>query len=96
MRKTNLINIGAVIKKLMRNPKLVDRLEKLDVLDIWKEIIGKDLKQYVTESRIKDNVLYVKVKSSVLKNELSYKKTELIKKINKKIGKKIIKDINLK
>ena len=96
MRKTNLINIGAVIKKLMRNPKLVDRLEKLDVLDIWKEIIGKDLKQYVTESRIKDNVLYVKVKSSVLKNELSYKKTELIKKINKKIGKEIIKDINLK
>ena len=96
MRKTNLMNIGAVIKKLMRNPKLVDRLEKLDVLDIWKEIIGKDLKQYITESRIKDNILYVKVKSSVLKNELSYKKTELIKKINKKIGKKIIKDINLK
>ncbi len=96
MRKTNLMNIGVVIKKLMQNPKLVDRLEKLDVLDIWKDIIGKDLEKYIAEARIKDNILYVKVKSSIVKNELSYKKTDLIKKINKKIGKEIIKDINLK
>tara|TARA_B100000902_G_scaffold339420_1_gene341622 strand:+ start:1541 stop:1831 length:291 start_codon:yes stop_codon:yes gene_type:complete len=96
MKRNNLSNIGFVIKKLMRNAKLVNKLETLDALEIWKNIIGKDLKQYVTENKIINSILYVKLNSSVLRNELSYKKSELLDEINKKIGKEFLKDIILK
>ena len=96
MKRNNLSNIGFVIKKLMHNAKLVNKLEKLDALEIWKNIIGKDLKQYITENKIRNSVLYVKLNSSVLRNELSYKKSELLDEINKKIGKEFLKDIILK
>ena len=37
--------------------------------------------------------LHVKLKSSSLRNEFSYKKTEIINQINSRLGKKIIVDI---
>ena len=80
----------------MNNPKLSKRLDNLDILDIWKELTGRQLQRYITESRVVNKNLVVKVNSSTLRNELSYKKTELIEKINTKIGKEAIKDIILR
>jgi hypothetical protein len=40
-------------------------------------------------------VLYVKLKSSVLKEELTFEKEKVIKLINKELGKEYIKDLNL-
>ncbi len=80
----------------MRNPKLADRLEELDALEVWKEIIGKQLQNYVTEAKMKKGRLLIKVKSAPLRNELSYKKTDLIKKINTKLGKEVVKEIVIK
>ena len=40
--------------------------------------------------------LLIKVKSAPLRNELSYQKTDLINKINSKLGKEVVKEIVLK
>ena len=40
--------------------------------------------------------LLIKVKSAPLRNELSYKKTDLISQINTKLGKDVVKEIILK
>ena len=96
MRGNNTNNVGNIIRKLMRNPKLANRLEELDALEVWKEIIGKQLQNYVTEAKMKKGILRIKVKSAPLRNELSYKKTDLIKKINTKLGKEVVKEIVLK
>ena len=96
MRRNNTNNVGDIIRKLMKNPKLADRLDELDALDIWKELIGKQLQNYITEARITKGSLLIKVKSAPLRNELSYKKTDLIKQINKKLGKGVVKEIVLK
>ena len=85
--------IGDIIRKLMKNPKLAIKLEKLDALDAWNEIIGEPLTKYITEQKIYKDMLYVKVKSAVVRNELSYRKSEFISEINKKTGKKTITDI---
>ena len=95
MRKHNNYKIGDVIRKLMKNPKLANKLEKLDALEAWEEIIGKQICNYVKDQRINKGILYIKLKSSVIRNELSYKKSELITEINQKIGKKLIIDIVL-
>ncbi len=96
MRRNNINTLGQVIKKLMRNNKLSKRLDDLNVLDVWNNIIGKDLEKYIKSTKLVDDKLHVKLRSSIVKNEISYKKTELIKRINEKLSKVVIKDIILK
>lgn len=94
-RKNNH-KIGDVIRTLMKNPKLEKKLDKLDALDAWKEIVGKQICNYINDQKIYKGVLYVKLRSSVIRNELSYKKSEIVLQINQKVGKEIITDIVLK
>jgi hypothetical protein len=96
MRGNNTNNVGDIIKKLMKNPKLADRLDELDALEVWKELIGKQLQKYITEARMIKGSLLIKVKSAPLRNELSYKKTDIIKQINTKLGREVVKEIVLK
>lgn len=96
MRRNNINTIGQVIKKLIKNKKLSKRLDALIVLDVWNNIIGKDLEKYIKSTKLVDDKLFVKLRSSIVRNEMSYKKTQLIQRINKKLNKEVIKDIVLK
>ena len=96
MRGNNNRVIGDIIRKLMKNPKLAGKLDELDALQAWEEIIGKQISKYVADQKIYKGTLYVKLKSAVVRNELSYKKSELISQINNRLGKKLLTNIVLK
>ena len=98
MRKasSNMNILSSVIRKILKNPKLSRRLDDIKIIEIWDEIIGENLQKYVVDSKVYKGKLYVKLKSSTLRNEFSYKKSDLIRQINQRFGKKIIVDIVLK
>ncbi|MBT3570792.1 MAG: DUF721 domain-containing protein [Flavobacteriales bacterium] len=96
MRGNNNRVIGDIIRKLMKNPKLAGKLDELDALQAWEEIIGRQICKYVTDQKIYNGTLYVKLKSAVVRNELSYKKSEFISQINNRLGKKLLTNIVLK
>ena len=93
MRGDNNKKLGDIVRKLMANPKLSKRLDKLDALDAWEDIIGSSLIKYIADQKIYNGVLYVKLKSAIVRNELSYRKSEFIEEINQKTGKDLISDI---
>ena len=88
--------LSSVIKKIVSNPKISDKLENLKIIEIWNEILGNNLQKYIIDSKVYNRKLLVKIKSSTLRNELGFKKTDLINQINKRFGKKIIDEIILK
>ena len=96
MKRDNTNIIGDIVRKLMRNPKLAKKLDELDALNICKEVIGEKLNKYINDIKISNGKLIIKLKSAVLRNELSYQKTNIITKVNNKLGKEIIKEIILK
>ena len=96
MRGKNTHNVGDIIRKLMKNPKLEGKLDELDALAIWGDLIGDTLMKYIVNQKIYKGILHVKLKSAPMRNELSYKKTELKQQINKQLGKSFLKDIILK
>ena len=96
MRGKKTHNVGDIIRKLMKNPKLSGKLDELDALAIWDEIMGEALIKYVVDRKIYKSTLYVKLNSAPMRNELSYKKTELLQQINKRLGKPFLIDIVLK
>ena len=96
MRKSNQQSIGAVIKQLLKNQKLEGRLQELDVLNYCEEVLGKNLMKYISDLSFRKGTLIIKVKSAVVRNELSYQKSEIIKKINEQVDNEILKEIILK
>ena len=98
MRKSssNMSSLSSVMRKILRNPKLSDRLLKLDILEIWNDIIGENLQKYVIDAKVYKGKLLVKLKSSNLRNEFSYRKTDILNQINSRIGKKYITEIIFK
>ena len=42
MRKasSNTNTLSSLIRKILKNPKLSERLDNLDVLEVWNDIIG--------------------------------------------------------
>tara|TARA_A100000164_G_C21561555_1_gene609740 strand:- start:16 stop:312 length:297 start_codon:yes stop_codon:yes gene_type:complete len=98
MRKSssNMTSLSNVMRKILKNPKLSKRLDNIKIIEIWNELIGSNLQKYVLDSKVYNGKLFIKLKSSTLRNEFAYKKSELLKQINKSFGKKIIEDIIFK
>ena len=61
MRGDNTSNVGDIIRKLMKNPKLAEKMDELDALDVWKELIGDNLQKFVVGAKIQKGNLYVKL-----------------------------------
>jgi hypothetical protein len=96
MRKSNQQSIRSVIKRVLKNQKLEGRLQELDVLNNCEEVLGKNLMKYISNLSFRKGILVMKMKSAVVRNELSYQKNEILKKINQKTAKEIVKEIILK
>ena len=96
MKKTNLNKLSDLIKGVMINPRIKKKMDELDVIEVWEDLLGKNLTKYVKDTKIYNKVLYVQLNSSTLRNELKFQKTEMIENINKQLGKSLIKDIVFK
>jgi len=91
---TNILS--TLINKIISNPKISQRLDNLKALEYLEEILGKNIQKYIFDAKIFNNKLLIKIKSSTVRNELSYQKEKMIIEINKKMGKKLISEIILK
>ena len=89
-------SLSTIIRKILKNPKLSKRLDNIKIIEIWNELIGSNLEKYVLDSKVYKGKLYIKLKSSTLRNEFTYKKSELLKQINNRFGKQVIDDIIFK
>ena len=95
-KRDNTQKLSSIINKVINKNNLRHKIDQLNIIDIWRDIIGENIHTYVKEEKVKDYTLYIKLKSSVVRNEISYNKSRIIEKINKKVGKQAIKEIILK
>lgn len=62
-------------------------------LNIWNEIVGDTVAKNTQPDRVEHGVIIVKVSSPTWRQELYFKKKEIIQKLNNTIGKNVIRDI---
>lgn len=96
MRRNGVNSLENILKKIFNKPKIKKKLEEIEVLNQIEEILGNNLKIYISNKYIKNGILYIYLSSSVLRNELSFQKEGIIDNINNKLSKKVIKDIVFK
>ena len=97
MSDYNTNDIGSVIEKLLRAYGYDEQLKRIKVKEYFKELVGEQIAKKISNIYIKDKKMIVKIDSAVMRNELQYVKSELIKKVNQFArDKEYINDIILK
>ena len=96
MKRVNTQLIGTVLDDFFeQNPELADKLAEVRLLDSWKTILGSSVSRFTDNMYIKKRTLYVRLTSSILKNELMMCREQLIIKLNNQAGRNVIDSITL-
>jgi hypothetical protein len=93
MRKSNQQSIGELLSAFVKENKLDSRLQEVELISTWKKIAGEYIANHTTEIKIYKGVLHLQLDSPACREELMYKRTEVMNEINKVAGKLIIKEI---
>ncbi|MDG2172398.1 MAG: DUF721 domain-containing protein [Flavobacteriaceae bacterium] len=92
----NNLKIDSLIKIFIKENNLEDGLDNLEIKDLWNEVMKNGVANYTTDIILNKGTLYIKLKSSVLREELSYGKEKIIKLLNERLKKNLIKKIVLR
>lgn len=95
-RISNESSISEVLKEFIIANKLENGMDKIDVEQAWKSLMGNGVNSYTQEVILKGSTLYVKLTSAVLREELSYGKQKIIAMLNEELRKEVVKEIILR
>jgi len=95
-RLSNESSISEVLQQFIQANKLEAGMDKIDVEQAWKSLMGNGVNSYTQEVILKGSTLYVKLTSAVLREELSYGKQKIIAMLNEELRKEIVKDLVLR
>jgi hypothetical protein len=85
MRKTNDKPIKEAIEQMLQVYKIKRRFDETGVIAAWPELVGKSVANRTKELFIHDKKLFLRIESSVIKNELMLMRTQIINKINEEV-----------
>ncbi len=86
-------SLKLVIDSMLRKFGIDNAIAQNNALNVWNEIVGETVAKNTEPDRVEHGVIIVKVSSPTWRQELYFQKTEIIKKINNKIGRNVIRDI---
>jgi len=95
-RNQNLIKLGDAISQIFKEEKLDEKYSIFAIRNGWEGIVGKTVAKHTTQINYLNGLLYVSIDSPVVRNELSYVKEEIMQKVNKFVGKRLVKELILK
>jgi len=94
-KRGEIKNLSLVIQDVLSQKHFRIGIDNIKVQDAWEKTMGKNIQKYIYGINYKKGVLHVKLKSSVLKKELTFEKEKVIKLLNKELGKEYVKDLVL-
>lgn len=83
--------------QLFRTENNLDQgLNEFDVYEAWKAVLGPGITSYTLDIAFKRTTLYVKLSSSIVRDELSYGREKIVKMLNEELKRELITDLVLR
>ena len=86
-------HISGALKKLIKTAGLEKGIAQQKALEIWAETVGETVSKNTEPTAIEHGILSIKTATPAWRQELQFQKIQIIEKLNKKLNKKLIKDI---
>ena len=96
MKRKDSEHLGNVIQQYLRENGLETPLNEHRLIKAWSEVLGPSISSYPQDLRIYNQVLFATVSSSVVRNELMMRRTDLVKRLNSHVGAQVITQIVLR
>lgn len=95
-RENDNQNMKEALSAFIQKNKLQRGMDKVDARAAWARLMGNGVNNYTTDIELKNDILYVALSSSVLREELSLGKSKIIKMLNEELGKDLVKKLVLR
>lgn len=86
-------SLGDALKGLFENLGSSDKIYEFELARDWEKVVGKGIAQNSEPLQIKKGILFLKVKNSVWRNQLSFLSAEIIERVNLAAKKELVKKI---
>ena len=93
MFKRDVHDVKELILKNLRVQGLETPLLQKRLIDSWAEVAGQIVANYTEGLFIKNQTLFVHLTNPALRSDLQMMRSELIRKLNAKVGSQVIADI---
>jgi hypothetical protein len=90
MSKHNEQSLKTAIQEMLRVYKLQGRMDELKLMSSWGKIMGPMVLNRTLDLSIRNQVLYVKLESAALREELSYSRETVILRLNEEAGTTVV------
>jgi predicted nucleic acid-binding Zn ribbon protein len=96
MPRSNDQSLGNAIREFLHSYNLEDKLNETKVIQSWGKIVGPMVEKHTHGLYIRNRILFVKVDSAALRQELSFSRSKIVIALNNEVKSNIIEDIVLK
>ena len=93
MRRSKAEQLGRIVRQFMRQEGLESPYNEYKLMNSWEEIMGQGIARFTGDKFIKNQTLFIKINSSIVKNELMMSRQQIVRKLNEKVGSQVITDI---
>ena len=95
MFKNQVTPLDELLRKFIRDEGLETPLLQQRAIDAWNTVTGAAVQRYTGEKFIRNQILFVKITSPSLRQDLSMMHTQLTRRINEAVGSSIITDVRV-
>ena len=93
MRRNDAEQIGDMIRKFFRQNGLESPLNEYRLVDAWKDVVVPTFTMYTSNLYIKNQILYVHLTSSTVRQEMMMARDILVRRLNEQVGAQVIVNI---
>ena len=90
------VSMKDAVKVFLKAQGLESEYKEKEVVGKWEDLVGRPIALRTEKIVIKNSVLYLKINSSVMRDELFQRKSKIIELINNEAGFAMIKEVYLK
>ena len=92
-KKGDAVSMKIAVQSYLKAMGLDQKMLELDLLSKWEELMGEAVSARTESKEIKEKILYLKINSSVMRDELFQSRSVIIKRLNEAAGFEIITDV---
>lgn len=93
MKRKNALAIGDLVRQYLREEGLETPLNQHRIIESWGEVMGAGILQYTGDIFIRNQTLWVKIDSSVLRQELNISRQQIERRLNEHVGAQVITEV---
>jgi predicted nucleic acid-binding Zn ribbon protein len=91
--RSNDKSLKEAIEQMLNVYKLKRKYDETNVIASWPQLVGKSVANRTKELFIHDKKMFLRIESSVIKNELILMRSQIIEKINTEANGTLIEEI---